>query len=56
MTLRPMASPASSTLRASPDTHKRAGSEPRAFRKQGHHMIQPLVELYGGCIVVLKVS
>jgi hypothetical protein len=26
------------------------------FGKVCHYMIQPLVELYGGCMVVLKVS
>ena len=24
--------------------------------QDGHYMIQPLVELYGGCMVALKVS
>ena len=28
----------------------------RAGDRQRHSMIQPLVELYGGCVVVLKVS
>jgi hypothetical protein len=34
-----------------------AGAAPGAGRGQAcHYMIQPLVELYGGCMVVLKVS
>jgi hypothetical protein len=28
----------------------------RAYVQVCHYMIQPLVELYGGCMVVLKVS
>jgi hypothetical protein len=33
----------------------RAALEARAF-EISHYMTQPLVELYGGCMVVLKVS
>ena len=34
----------------------RAGDERAVAELQRHYMIQPLVELYGGCMAVLKVS
>jgi hypothetical protein len=33
-----------------------AGAPRRPPPRQCHYMTQPLVELYGGCMVVLKVS
>ena len=35
---------------------RRAPTRGRRQSQTGHYMTQPLVELYGGCMVVLKVS